>query len=143
VTTFAPSGDDLSGVAVLSQTLHRLGEAHRRFRAHIAKDASLSATEIDTLLLIADTPGISPRARSSDLGITTGAVTALLDQLERAGYTSRVPNLTDRRGLEIRLTDAGRYTLASMRDAYRTTHPLGNITTAPNAASRNQHPTTN
>jgi DNA-binding MarR family transcriptional regulator len=155
MATSAPSAEDLSGVAVLAQTLYRLEEAHRRFRAHIAQDAALPATELAALLLIADTPGISPTALASDLGLTTGAVTALLDRLENTGHTTRTPNRTDRRGLQIRLTETGQNTLATMRDSYQTAlldagtdsaltavlPQLDNITTALNAAARNQHPT--
>jgi DNA-binding MarR family transcriptional regulator len=120
MATSAPSAENLSRVAGLAQTLHRLEEAHRRFRAHIAQDAALPATELAALLLIADTPGISPSALASGLGVTTGAVTALLDRLENTGHTARTPNRTDRRSLQIHLTETGHTTLTVIRDAYRT-----------------------
>jgi DNA-binding MarR family transcriptional regulator len=155
MATSAPSAEAPSGVALLAQTLQRLEEAHRRFRAHLSQDAALPATELAALLLIADTPGISPSALASGLGVTTGAITALLDRLENTGHTTRTPNRTDRRGLQIHLTETGHTTLAVMRDAYRTAlldadtdsaltavlPQLDNITTTLNAAARNHHPT--
>jgi len=41
-------------------------------------------------------------------GITTGAITALLDRLERVGYVRRVKDPEDRRKVPVELTDRGR-----------------------------------
>jgi DNA-binding MarR family transcriptional regulator len=38
-------------------------------------------------------------------GLTTGAVTAVVDRLERAGYAQRVPDPSDRRRVLVELTD--------------------------------------
>jgi DNA-binding MarR family transcriptional regulator len=38
-------------------------------------------------------------------GLTSGAVTALLDRLERAGYVRRLPDPADRRRILVRLTE--------------------------------------
>lgn len=40
--------------------------------------------------------------------VTSGAMTARLDRLEKAGWIERLPNPEDRRGLLVRLTDAGK-----------------------------------
>lgn len=38
-------------------------------------------------------------------GLSTGAVTAVLDRLERAGYAQRVPDPSDRRRVSVELTE--------------------------------------
>jgi DNA-binding MarR family transcriptional regulator len=52
------------------------------------------------------------RALPSQLGarlrLTTGSVTAMLDRLERVGYVTREPDLTDRRKTVVRMTPNAR-----------------------------------
>lgn len=43
-----------------------------------------------------------------ELGVTTGAVTGLVDRLERLGLVTRVPSQADRRVTLLELTPAGR-----------------------------------
>lgn len=152
--TDAVSKNDLASVAPLSQTLHRLDEAHRRFRNHVAGSLALSPTELTALLVIAITPGMSPSALARDLSVTHGAVTALIERLEDAGLTERVPNPLRQRLLELGLTNAGQATLGKMRDAYRVVlgeadtdgalnqllPQLDNITAALNTAAANRYP---
>ena len=41
------------------------------------------------------------------MGITTGTLTVMIDNLEKRGLVERVPNPNDRRSYVIRLTDTG------------------------------------
>ena len=111
--------DPFTAVAPLSTTLHRLDEAHRRFRNYVAVSLALSPTELTALLVIAITPGISPSALAADLTVTHGAVTVLIDRLEDAGLTEKVPNPVRPQVRELALTVAGQQTLTKMRTAYR------------------------
>lgn len=106
-------------VAPLARALHELDESHRRFRQHLAHTLALSTTELTALLVIADTPMASPKALAGEVGISSGAVTALLDRLERAGLTSRIADPTDRRRLTITLTATGNTTLQRIQVTYR------------------------
>jgi DNA-binding MarR family transcriptional regulator len=45
---------------------------------------------------------------STELGITVGAASKLVDRLERAGLSERVANPGDRRSSLVRLSEAGR-----------------------------------
>jgi len=45
---------------------------------------------------------------ASALGLTTGAVTTLLDRLERAGYVQRIRDSADRRRVHVQLTEHSR-----------------------------------
>jgi len=50
----------------------------------------------------------SPGELSSELEVSSGAMTNRLDRLEEAGLVRRLPDPSDRRGVKIELTDAGR-----------------------------------
>jgi DNA-binding MarR family transcriptional regulator len=59
--------------------------------------------------LILDEGGCcSPGDLSSELELSSGAMTNRLDKLEQAGLIRRAPDPDDRRGVKIELTDAGR-----------------------------------
>lgn len=147
-----PAADDLDAFAPLARTLHRLDEAHRRFRGLVARDVLLSANELTALLFIAVTPGASPGAVGHDLGISTGATTALVDRLEDSGHVHRVANPIDRRRLEVQLTAPGLKAVQEMGLAYRRVlartglegdlnqivAPLDRITDALNSAVRSE-----
>lgn len=146
--------DTHDDVAPLSQTLHRLDEAHRRFRSHVARSLAMTPAELTALLVIAITPGINPSGLATDLSISDGSTTALIDALEDAGLLLRVPSSTQPHLVTLQLTDAGQDTLVKMRTAYRTVlgeadtdgsltailPQLDNITDALNAAAINRYP---
>jgi DNA-binding MarR family transcriptional regulator len=51
---------------------------------------------------------LSPGALAEMLALSTGAMTNRIDRLEEAGYIVRERDASDRRGVVVRLTDAGR-----------------------------------
>lgn len=51
---------------------------------------------------------MSPSRLSSSCVLSSGAMTNRLDNLERAGLVERLPDPTDRRALQVALTDAGK-----------------------------------
>lgn len=61
---------------------------------------------LTNLLLAGETP-VSPSDLSSRLMVTTGAMTNVLDRLERAGLIHRVRNPADRRSVIVEATEAG------------------------------------
>jgi DNA-binding MarR family transcriptional regulator len=50
---------------------------------------------------------LSPGHLASDLSLSSGAMTNRLDRLESAGLIRRLPDPSDRRALQVELTDAG------------------------------------
>lgn len=115
-----PSDPASESVARLAVTLHRLDEAHRRYRVRAARSVGIGATELSALLAVSDSPGISPGALSRDLVLSTGTVTAVVDRLETSGHVTRVGRPGDRRSVHLELTDHGTATMATLRGAYRT-----------------------
>jgi DNA-binding MarR family transcriptional regulator len=51
---------------------------------------------------------LSPKELTRSLMLTSGGMTGRLDRLEKRGLVTRSPDPSDRRGLTITLTDAGR-----------------------------------
>lgn len=90
------------------ETLGRdLSTAVVLFHEAIAAQLGMSATEWKCLSLL-DRHGpvtASHLARSS--GFTTGAITGIVDRLERAGYAHREPHPKDRRSVVIRCLGLG------------------------------------
>ncbi|WP_410655622.1 MarR family winged helix-turn-helix transcriptional regulator [Amycolatopsis sp. lyj-112] len=66
--------------------------------ARIAERMGLSATDHKALELIGQTPGPLTAGRIAELtGLSTGAVTGVMDRLEKAGLARRVRDTVDRR----------------------------------------------
>ena len=51
---------------------------------------------------------LSPKQIGATLMLSSGGLTGRLDKLENAGLIERLPDPNDRRGLRVRLTDAGK-----------------------------------
>ncbi|MEU6814515.1 MarR family transcriptional regulator [Streptomyces sp. NPDC046860] len=90
---------DLQGYAVLLRTL--TSEINRIAHA-FAQAHGLHATDVHALAAIMDATArdgapMTPSGLRERLNLTSGAVTACLDRLERAGHISRVRDSADRR----------------------------------------------
>ena len=70
------------------------------FDDQVAQRAGISLTELRCLTLL-ETGPITPSVVANALGLTSGAVTGLLDRLEKKGLIQRQPNPSDRRSLQI------------------------------------------
>ena len=60
--------------------------------------AGLNATDMECLKLVFSKGVSTPSELARHTGLTSGATTAMLDRLEKAGLIERQPNLKDRRG---------------------------------------------
>ncbi|MFE5667685.1 MarR family winged helix-turn-helix transcriptional regulator [Streptomyces niveus] len=91
----APGPTDLRAFAL---ELRRMNGEINRLVHGFATDQGLHATDIQALaaILDAETP-LTPGRLRDHLGLTSGAVTACLDRLERAGHIRRSRESADRR----------------------------------------------
>ena len=76
----------------------------RAVRAHLGRGARCSARCATGGAPYRSTPG----RLGSQLGLSSGAMTARLDKMEEAELIRRLPDPDDRRGVVIELTDRGR-----------------------------------
>jgi len=91
-------------------TLSTPSDALRRFIAQaiaaheaVAARLGLNATDLRSLDLIGSEPEMTPSRLAELTGLTTGAVTGILDRLERAGFVRREADPADRRRTLVRL----------------------------------------
>ncbi|NWF65453.1 MAG: MarR family transcriptional regulator [Chloroflexi bacterium] len=68
------------------------------FRNAMNEWAGLNATDMECLRLLAQKGTATPTELAKHTGLTSGATTAMLDRLEKAGLIERRPNPNDRRG---------------------------------------------
>jgi DNA-binding MarR family transcriptional regulator len=92
-----PTPDDMAA------GLQRFGLERDRMRAALASAAGISATDLDALEhLEADGP-LTQRQLGDRLSLTSGAITMLIDRLEKGGLVRRQPHPSDRRYVMVEL----------------------------------------
>jgi DNA-binding MarR family transcriptional regulator len=72
------------------------------FQEAIAAKLGLNATDYRCLELILRKGEMTAKALAEELRLTTGAITGIVDHLEKAGYLERLENPDDRRSVIIR-----------------------------------------
>ena len=92
----------------LDAALRRIAAADRQLRQAAAEQLGLGPSDVDALLLLADAGPQAAGRIAEALAITTGAVTGLVDRLERQGWVERTRHETDRRQVLIELAAAKR-----------------------------------
>lgn len=115
---------DLQTYAVL---LRRMNGEFNRIAQHFAQEQGLHHTDVQALIAILDAdPAVpmTPGRLRERLELTSGAITACLDRLERAGHLRRVRDQRDRRVVHLHYAGRGR---AVAREYFR---PLAEGTAA-------------
>lgn len=83
--------------------LHRgLATAVIAFHEAAARRLGMTGAERKCAGMIAELGDCTPKQLAEATGLTTGAITGIIDRLERAGYARRDPNPKDRRSVIIR-----------------------------------------
>ncbi|MGN6220352.1 MAG: MarR family winged helix-turn-helix transcriptional regulator [Microbacterium sp.] len=88
-----------------ASAIARQGEVMREFMARavlfqdaVARSGGLNASDLQAVGLLLSEGPATPGELASRLGLTAGgAITAMIDRLERAGYVSRTRDASDRR----------------------------------------------
>jgi DNA-binding MarR family transcriptional regulator len=85
----------------------------------MSESAGLNATDMECLRLLFLRGIASPSELARHTGLTSGATTAMLDRLEKAGLIERRPNPDDRRGTLIAPAESGAKRVASWFESAR------------------------
>jgi DNA-binding MarR family transcriptional regulator len=85
--------------------LRRYGLENDRFDLAVARAHDVSMAEMKAIDHIQAEGELTPRELGERLSLTSGAVTAVIDRLERAGWVARSPHPTDRRSVVVRMTE--------------------------------------
>ena len=89
------------------------------FRNAVNEWAGLNATDMECLRLLFHKGIATPSELARQTGLTSGATTAMLDRLEKAGLIERRPNPADRRGTLIAPEKLGAEKVASWFESAR------------------------
>jgi DNA-binding MarR family transcriptional regulator len=83
-----------------SNRLHReLATAVVSFQEAVARAAGMTAAERKCAGLLAERQRMTPGELAQETGLTTGAITGIVDRLAKAGFAARVAHPTDRRSV--------------------------------------------
>lgn len=118
-------GDREAGIDRLSFAvrMRRMTAEFDRIAHEFAHEHGLHITDVRALIKIFDAPSpITPGRLREELNLTSGAVTACLDRLERAGHIRRVRDVHDRRVVHLHNLDAAKEFTAAFFE------PLGHST---------------
>jgi MarR family transcriptional regulator, organic hydroperoxide resistance regulator len=84
----------------------------------LKSDFDLPLTHFEPMSVIDRRPGCRVYDIATELGITTGGTSKLVDRIEASGYCRRLPNPVDRRSSLLELTPVGHDLLARAMTAY-------------------------
>lgn len=82
------------------------GNQDNAFDNLAAELLAVNETDLLCLNIIENSGGLTAGNLASQSGLTNGAVTGVLDRLERAGFARRVPDPADRRRVNVEVTPA-------------------------------------
>ncbi|MFZ0216370.1 MAG: MarR family transcriptional regulator [Candidatus Dormiibacterota bacterium] len=89
--------------------LRVLGREMAAMSRAVSRSMGLHHTQLRALEQLLRRDDVSPGDLSRALGISTGATTALIDNLEDMGHLHRVRNRTDRRRVVLEITEQARH----------------------------------
>jgi DNA-binding MarR family transcriptional regulator len=92
--------------AALAARLHQ--NAYDRFEDAAAEYFGVNRTAMRCMDVLDRAGQLTAGEIARQTGLTSGAVTALLDRLERAGWVRRLRDATDRRRIQVELTEKAR-----------------------------------
>ena len=82
------------------------GNQDNAFDHLAAKRLGVNETDLHCLNIIENHGSVTAGQLAAAAGLTPGAVTGVIDRLERAGFAKRVPDPTDRRRVTVQVTPA-------------------------------------
>ncbi|MFF0156242.1 MarR family winged helix-turn-helix transcriptional regulator [Streptomyces sp. NPDC005263] len=108
-------------VTEIERALTRITYLSTRARQHerlmALAGVPLDRAAVALLRQVADSEPLRPGELANRLGVEASHVTRTVQQLQKSGYATRVPDPDDRRAQRIQLTDTGRQAIARIRDA--------------------------
>ncbi|MGW2825235.1 MarR family winged helix-turn-helix transcriptional regulator [Streptomyces sp. NPDC001443] len=108
-------------VVEIERALSRITYLSTRARQHdrlmALAGVPLDRAAVALLRQIADSDALRPGELAQRLGVEASHVTRTVQQLQKSGYVTRVPDPDDGRAQRIQLTVAGRQAVGRIRDA--------------------------
>lgn len=82
------------------------GNLDNAFDNMAAERLGVNETDLHCLNIIETSGGLTAGELAAQAGLTNGAITGVLDRLEKAGFARRVADPADRRRVHVKVTDA-------------------------------------
>ncbi|MFC8920646.1 MarR family transcriptional regulator [Streptomyces sp. NPDC047821] len=107
-------GDDPTGLQSFAVLLRRMNAEFNRIAQEFAHAQGLHLTDVQALIAILDADAddedepMTPGRLRRQLNLTSGAVTACVDRLEKAGHIRRVRAVDDRRVVHLHYAEAAK-----------------------------------
>ena len=99
------SGAKSEQIATLISEFRTGGNLDRAFDNRAADALGVSVTDLHCLNIVENSGGVTAGELAAEAGLTTGAVTGVLDRLEAVGYARRRADPADRRRVRVEVTD--------------------------------------
>ncbi|WP_327715086.1 MarR family transcriptional regulator [Streptomyces sp. NBC_00490] len=116
-----PDGPASPQVIEIERALTRITYLSTRARQHdrlmALAGVPLDRAAVALLRQVADSEPLRPGELANRLGVEASHVTRTVQQLQKTGYVTRVPDPDDRRAQRIELTETGRQAIDRVRDA--------------------------
>lgn len=116
-----PDGPASPQVIEIERALTRITYLSTRARQHdrlmALAGVPLDRAAVALLRQVADSEPLRPGELANRLGVEASHVTRTVQQLQKTGYVTRVPDPDDRRAQRIELTETGRQAIDRIRDA--------------------------
>jgi DNA-binding MarR family transcriptional regulator len=106
--------DKRQGIDGVVRALRRVNFQGSIFGQSVAIRLGLSESDVDALELLLDAGAATAGKLAEVMGLTTGAVTRVIDRLEQAGYVRRIDDPADRRRVIVEIVPEKVATLESM-----------------------------
>ncbi|MFD8048713.1 MarR family winged helix-turn-helix transcriptional regulator [Streptomyces chartreusis] len=116
-----PDSPASSEVVEIERALTRITYLSTRARQHerlmALAGVPMDRAAVALLRQVADSEPLRPGELAARLGVEASHVTRTVQQLQKTGYVTRVPDPQDRRAQRIELTESGRRAIVRVRDA--------------------------
>lgn len=113
-----PASDEVIEIErALTRITYLSTRARRHERLMALAGVPLDRAAVALLRQVADSEPLRPGELAIRLGVEASHVTRTVQQLQKSGYVTRVPDPDDRRAQRIELTEAGREAIVRVRDA--------------------------
>ena len=96
--------------------LRRILRATELYGRDLARAAGLTAVQVRVLQILAETGRSTPKALAARMGVAQATMTTLIDRLVAKSLVERHRSQSDRRQVDITLTEAGRAALERAPD---------------------------
>ncbi|MBR8639809.1 MarR family transcriptional regulator [Streptomyces tuirus] len=111
-----PSPEVIEIERALTRITYLSTRARQHDRLMALAGVPLDRAAVALLRQVADSEPLRPGELAARLGVEASHVTRTVQQLQKSGYVTRVPDPDDRRAQRIELTDAGRQAITRIRE---------------------------